>query len=494
MDRTALAAALRRLLSPGQVIDDPTELASYAHDASFAAQLAPHPPDVVVLPANAAEVARVVAFAAEHGIPVTPRGAATGQTGGAVPTHGGIVVALNHLNRVLELDPANLQVLVEPGVIHADLNAYLKPYGLLFPPDPGSSRMCTVGGMAANNAHGMRAMKYGSTAQWVLGLEVVLPDGRIITTGSVGSRALQSSAGYDLTRLFVGSEGTLGIITQLRLKLLPIPPARALVLALFDTLEQAGEAVRATFAAGILPAAIEILDRGAIRAVNLYRPALQLAEVEALLLFEVDGNPPGVRYDAERIEAAIRPLARHVEWAADPTRINALWEARSVVGAAASMVRPAAVRAYTGEDICVPLARVPEALRAIAALAARYEIPTVTYGHIGGGGIHAGLLIEPANPAEIARVQALADEIHRLALRLGGTTTGEHGVGLVRAPYMPAEHGPALETMWTIKRALDPRGIMNPGKLFPPEWYAGAGPAPAGASCAATVDRLAARS
>lgn len=478
MDRAALAAALRALLSPAQVIDHPAELRAFAHDASFFAQVCPqYVPDAVVMPNNAEEVARVVRFAVEHRIPLTPRGTATGQTGGAVPICGGIVVTLHHLRRVLELDAPNLQVVVEPGIVHADLNAYLKPHGLVFPPDPGSSRMCSVGGMAANNAHGMRAMKYGGTGHWVLGLEVVLPTGEIITTGSVGSRSLQSSAGYELTKLFVGAEGTLGIITQLRLKLLPIPPARALVLALFDQLERAGEAVNATFAAGILPAAIEILDRGAIQAVNLYRPALKLPPAEALLLFEVDGNPPGVRYDAERITTAIAGLATHAEWADDPARIAALWEARSVVGAAASMVRPGAVRAYCGEDICVPLAQVPAALRGIARLSEQYGIPAVTYGHIGGGGLHAGLLIEPANPEEIARVQAMADAIHQLALDLGGTVTGEHGVGVVRAAYMPREHGAALATMWAIKRALDPHGIMNPGKLFPAEWYAGtAGP------------------
>lgn len=472
MDRAALAAALRALLSPAQVIDHPAELRAYAHDASFFAQITPeHVPDVVVAPNDAQEVARVVRFAVERRIPVTPRGTATGQTGGAVPTRGGIVVTLNHLRQVLELDAANLQVLVEPGVVHADLNAFLQPHGLIFPPDPGSSRMCSVGGMAANNAHGMRAMKYGGTGHWVLGLEVVLPTGEIITTGSLGSRSLQSSAGYELTKLLVGAEGTLGIFTRLRLKLMPLPPARALVLALFDELERAGEAVNATFAAGILPSAIEILDRGAIQAVNLYRPALKLTEAEALLLFEVDGSPPGVVYDAERITAALQGLATHAEWADDPARVNALWEARSVVGAAASMVRPNAVRAYCGEDICVPLARVPDALRGITRISRQFDIPAVTYGHIGGGGIHAGLLIEPANPAEMARVQAMADAIHHLALDLGGTVTGEHGVGVVRAPYMEREHGAALGTMWAIKQALDPHGIMNPGKIFPASWY-----------------------
>ena len=271
---------------------------------------------------------------------MTPRGAATGQAAGAVALGGGIVLAMNAMNRVLEIDVANMQAFCEPGVVHAQLNAALAPHGLLFPPDPGSSRMATVGGMASTNAHGMRAVKYGPTSAWVLGLEVVLPDGQVIETGSVGSRAKQSSAGLELTKLIVGAEGTLGVVTRLRLKLMAIPPARAIVLGLFDALEQAGQAVQAVFGAGVSPSAIEILDERCIQAINLYRPAMDLPRVEALILFEVDGNPPGVRWDAERICEVIGPFAQRTEWSDEPGRINALWEARSVVGAAVGTLRP----------------------------------------------------------------------------------------------------------------------------------------------------------
>ena len=463
----ALAADLRALLSHSQVVDTPAALRTFAYDASFLTQLSPHAPDVAVIAGSTEDVCAVMRYAHDRGIPVTPRGAATGQAAGAAALLGGITLSLNGMNRVLEIDVPNMQVFCEPGVVHAQLNERLAPYRLIFPPDPGSSRMATVGGMASTNAHGMRAVKYGPTSAWVLGLTVVLPDGQLVETGSVGSRAKQSSAGLELTKLFVGAEGTLGVITGLRLKLMPIPPARAIVLGLFDVLENAGRSVQEVFGAGISPSAIEILDQRCIRAVNLFRPGMDLPEVEAMLLFEVDGNVPGVRHDAEQIVELLRPLARDVAWSDEPKRITALWEARSLVGAAVGTLRPGSNRAYCGEDICVPVARIPETLRAIQDISARHRIPIATYGHIGGGGLHPGHLIDGRDPDEIRRVLLVADEIHELALRMGGTTTGEHGVGAARAAYMPREHGPALDVMRRIKHALDPKNVMNPGTIFP---------------------------
>jgi glycolate oxidase len=486
----SIAADLRSILSGSRVLDAPAELRTYAYDASFLTQLAPRSPDAEVIAASTEDVSAVMRYANQHGIPVTPRGAASGQAGGAVALGGGIVLALNAMNKVLEIDVPNMQVFCEPGVVHAQLNTLLAPHGLLFPPDPGSSRMATVGGMASTNAHGMRAVKYGPTSAWVLGLEVVLPDGQVIETGSVGSRAKQSSAGLELTKLIVGAEGTLGVVTRLRLKLMAIPPSRAIVLGLFDELEQAGQAVQAVFAAGVSPSAIEILDERCIQAINLYRPAMQLAQVEALILFEVDGNPPGVRWDAERVCEVIAPFAQKAEWSDEPARINALWEARSLVGAAVGMLRPGSNRAYCGEDICVPVSRIPEALRAIQDISARHRIPIATYGHIGGGGLHPGHLIDGRDPDEIQRVLLVADAIHHLALRMGGTTTGEHGVGAARAPYMAQEHGPALEVMRRLKHALDPNRIMNPGVIFeaPPLPFELPLTGPIGEPAEATID------
>ncbi len=464
---TALVADLRARVQDGQVLAAAAELRTYAYDASFLTQLSPHAPDAVVIAKSTRDVATVMEYASSRGVPVTPRGAASGQAAGAAALGGGIVLALNAMNRVLEIDIPNMQAICEPGVVHAQLNERLAPHRLVFPPDPGSSKMATVGGMASTNAHGMRAVKYGPTSAWVLGLEVVLPTGEVIETGSVGSRAKQTSAGLELTKLFVGAEGVLGVVTRLRLKLMPIPPTRAIVLGLFDALENAGRAVQTVFQEGISPSAMEILDQRSIQAVNLYRPGMGLPEVEAMLLFEVDGNPEGTRWDAEKIVEVIRPLTRTAEWSAEPKRIASLWEARSLVGAAVGTLRPGSNRAYCGEDICVPVSRIPETLQEIQAISARHAIPIATYGHIGGGGLHPGILIDGRNQDEILRALRVADEIHRLALRMGGTVTGEHGVGAVRAPYMEQEHGPALDVMRRLKQALDPRGIMNPGVIFP---------------------------
>jgi glycolate oxidase len=485
-----LAAELRSLLHDSRVLDAPAELRSYAYDASFLTQLAPRPPDTVVIAGSTDDVSRLMGYATKHRVPVTPRGAASGQAAGAVALSGGVVLALNALNNIHEIDAPNMQAFCEPGVVHAMLNDALAPHRLLFPPDPGSSKMATVGGMASTNAHGMRAVKYGPTSAWVLGLQVVLPDGEIIETGSVNSRAKQSSAGLELTKMIVGAEGTLGVITRLRLKLMAIPPARAIVLGVFDVLEQAGEAVHAVFQSGVNPSAIEILDERCIQAINLYRPAMHLPQVEALILFEVDGNAPGVRWDAERVVEVISPLALRAEWSDEPKRIAALWEARSLVGAAVGTLRPGSNRAYCGEDLCVPVARIPETLRAIQDISARHRIPIATYGHIGGGGLHPGHLIDGRDPDEVRRVLLVADEIHQLALRMGGTTTGEHGVGAARAPYMQREHGPALGVMRRIKDALDPYGIMNPGVIFeaPPLPFELSLAAPVGEPATATID------
>ncbi len=429
----------------------------------------PRLPEVVVQARNVHDVSATLAFAYEQRVPVTPRGAATGQAGGALPARGGIVLDMSGMNRVVELDARNLQVFVQPGIVHADLNAYLARFGLIFPPDPGSSRMCTVGGMVSNNSRGMRGVKYGPTGDYVLGLEVVLPNGTVITTGSQNSRALQSSSGFELTRLFVGSEGMLGVITEMRLRVIPKPRCRAMVMAEYGTLEAAGESVVAVLGAGILPSAIEILDSSAITAVNIYRPALMLPDAEAILLYEVDGNALSVTEDARRIAEVVTPLADRVEWSDEPKRVAALWEARSVVGAASGQIKPGCARVYAGEDICVPLARVPETLRAIQDTARRYDLTVVTYGHIASGNLHPAPVINVADTDAVGRVRRFADAIHRLARQMGGTVTGEHGVGLTRIAYMREEHGAALDVMWQIKRTLDPFNIMNPGKMFPPE-------------------------
>lgn len=465
----AALAELRAIFGEERMLTAEWDLLSYSYDASFSSALQPGVPDVVVQPESTEEVAAAVRVAAKYAMPIVPRAGASAMTGGSVPRAGGITLDLRRMNRILDIDLDNLQVLCEPGIIHATLNDRLAPHGFSFPVDPGSTKMATIGGMVSNNSCGMRAVRYGSTYHYVLGLEVVMPSGEVIWTGSPNSKALQSASGMNLTGIFVGAEGTLGVITKLRLKILPKAPARGVVSALFDRLEDTGEATRLIFRGGIIPSALELLDRAAIRAVNMYKPGLNLPEVEAMLLVEVEGQPAGVAEAAQTVASLLEGISRDVKWSDQPSEVAALWQARSVLGAASALIKPHATRVATGEDIAVPISRMPETLGRIAEIARRHEVACTTYGHIGSGNVHSAFVIDPRDPLEVERVLAASDEIHALALEMGGTVTGEHGVGFVRSAYMAAEHGPALEVMRAIKRALDPQGIMNPGKLLPRE-------------------------
>lgn len=473
MNRHRLASELKRIFPPERLLTGDLERRMYSYDSSFLARFRNYTPDAVVLPRSTEEVAATVKLAARHGIPVIPRGAGSGETCGCLAVRGGIVVDLSSWDAIEEVDVANMQVFVRPGVVHYRLNEYLAGYGLFFPPDPGSTRMCTIGGMVANNSSGLRAVKYGTTEQYVLGLEVVLPDGQVITTGGVNCKALKNVSGLNLSKLFVGSEGILGIITRIRLRVWPRPKARGIAMAVFADLEEAPAAVLDVYRSGILPSGIEILDSSAIRAINMYNPEINLPDAEAILLFEVDGNPAGVEWEGQKIVEVVGKRAISVEWATNPGRMAELWRGRSVVAVAAARLRPDGSRIFAGEDISVPLNKVTEALRRIKELGRQYGVAVVNYGHIGDGNIHTAPVINLENPDEVERANKLADAIHRLAIELGGSTTGEHGVGAVRNQYALDEHGAAVNTMRLIKKALDPANIMNPGKLLPPEGGAG---------------------
>ncbi len=468
MVRNKLAAGLKKIYPAGRILTGTLEKKMYSYDSSFYARFRDFIPDAVVLPRSTAEVSATMKLASEHGIPVVPRGAGSGETCGCLAVRGGIVLDFSSWDDVEEVDPENMQVFARPGVVHYQLNEHLADFGLFFPPDPGSTRMCTIGGMVANNSSGLRAVKYGTTEQYVLGLEVVLPDGRIIETGGVNCRALKNVSGLNLTKLFVGSEGILGVITMVRLRVWPRPKARGLAMAVFTDLEAAPAAVLDVYQSGILPSGIEILDSSAIHAVNLYNPAINLPEAEAILIFEVDGNPAGVTWEGEKIVEITKKRASRVEWSTEPGRMAELWRGRSVVAVAAARLRPDGSRIFAGEDISVPLSKVTEALRRIKELGRQHEITVVNYGHIGDGNIHTAPVINLDNPEEVARANALVDAIHRLAIELGGSTTGEHGVGAVRNQYAADEHGRAADIMKQIKETLDPENIMNPGKLLPP--------------------------
>jgi glycolate oxidase len=466
-DSSALVERLASVVPSDRIVSDGAGLFPYAFDASFWSLRHQRVPDVVVIPRSTEEVQAIVRVANETATPLVARGAGTGQTAGAVAVRGGIVMAFPHMREILSIDRQDLQCLVQPGVVHVDLQSALRPRQLFFPPDPGSGRACTLGGMAANNASGPHAVKYGVMSTYVLGLEVVLADATCITTGGERSRVLKSSSGIDVTKLFVGSEGTLGIITKLRLRVQPLPPARAVVLAAFAQLEDVVRCLDDLFGAGILPATAELLDRSALDAIRLYRPELGIPDGEAILLLEVDGLPEGVKEQSEAVASLAKRRATATQLASDEAHIQRLWQARASLGGAVALIHPDKRRIFAGEDLCVPLSGVPQTIRRARELAREAEIPVLFYGHVGDGNVHSAILIDPSNEDEVRRADRLAHRLHELALELGGSTTGEHGTGMVRAPYMRAEHGASLDTMLAVKRALDPKGILNPGKIFP---------------------------
>ena len=398
----------------------------------------------------------------ERDVPVVARGAGSGLAGGASPVLGGVVLDMSGMNRILEMDLENLQVIVEPGVVAEKLNRALEPHGFFFPPDPGSSAFCTIGGMISYNSSGMRSVKYGTTRSYVLDLEVVLADGRVIHTGS---RNLKSAAGYDLTRLFVGAEGTLGIITRAGLKVAPLPKERRLVFASFESAEAAGQAVIAVFSQGITPSACEILDRTTLKVLKLVDPALVLPDDGDVILFEVDGSGDSTAEAAAQIEEVCRPMAITIRQASG-REIKPIWAARRLVGAAISRLDPKKTRIYMGEDVGVPIKQIPALIKRVQQITASVGIPAMKYGHIGDGNLHVALFIDVNDPDQWDRLRTAADRIHRAALSLGGTVSSEHGIGLARAEYMAEQVGEeTMNVMWAVKKALDPRGILNPGKI-----------------------------
>ena len=466
--RNAIAERLRAVLPGDRVIDDPATLEPYAYDASFWSLRMQRRPDVVVVPETTADVVAIMRIADETGTPIVPRGAGTGQTGGAVPARGGIVVSFAKMRRIIEIDRPNLQAVVEPGLVFADFQLALAERGLFFPPDPGSGRSCTLGGMVANNASGPHAVRWGTTSAYVLGAEVVLADGSVIVTGGEHSKALKSSSGIDLTKLFVGSEGTLGILTRLRLRVQPRPAARAVCLAAYASVDDTVLSLDDLFAAGILPSTAELLDRSAVEAIQRYRPQLGLPDGEAVLFIEVDGPPDYVASAVRYVDGIVRKRATVTRFAETESEVQQLWAARSGMAAASALAHPDKHRIFAGEDLAVPLSEIPRTIRTAREIAAELKIAVLFYGHFGDGNVHTAILIDPADPDEVTRADELADRLHKLAVAVGGTVTGEHGTGAVRQQYMRLEHGAALDVMQRVKDALDPKGILNPGKIYGP--------------------------
>ncbi len=456
---TPLIQALRGALPQQRVHDTPEDLAVFGYDGTWAL----HRPDAVVSPVTAEEVAAVIKVAREMGVPVVPRGGGTGLAGGSVPVEGGVVVNTTMMNRILELDGPNMVAVVQPGIVNAQLQAEVEKIGLFYPPDPQSLRQCTIGGNVATTAGGPRCLKYGTTKDYVLGLQVVLADGRTIRTGG---KMIKVQTGYNLTQLFVGSEGTLGIITEATLRLIPKPRYKGTVMVIFNRLDDAAETVNRILLAGILPLALEMMDNACIRSVEAYKPFGLPLNAETILLIDQDGNDSRVlQEDLTEIARLSREGgASEVRQAATPAEGEELWQARRAVSPALARLRPNKL----GEDISVPRAQIPAMVSKVREIAERHRLLIPLFGHIGDGNLHPNILCDLRDPEEMQRVQAAARDIFEAAVALGGTLSGEHGIGTLKREFLSQSlDATQIEIMGRIKWALDPENRLNPGKVFP---------------------------
>ncbi len=423
-----------------------------------------HPADVVVFPETASEVARIVCLANTERIPIVSRGGGVGYAGGAIPITGGIVVAMRRMNRILEIDPVDLVAVVEPGVITGDLHAAVESKGLFYPPDPASLSRSTLGGNVAHNAGGPRAFKYGVTRQFLLGLDVVLPTGDLISTGG---RVVKNAVGYDLTDLMCGSEGTLGIITRIIFRLLPRPGAARTLMALFASVRDCAESANRLVERGIIPSKLEFVDRASVRALRGYirdeeiQTRVDLPDgVSALLLVEVDGDVRSLESNLRRVREVLEPDATGV---IESDIGDELWELRRHLSPAVARIRPDKVN----EDVVVPRRRVPDYLDAMERLEAECRLPIVCFGHVGDGNIHVNLMLDSSDPDQLERSEVAKSRVFELAVEMGGTISGEHGVGIMKSQFIGLALSPAaVAAMKAVKQALDPNGIMNPGKIF----------------------------
>ena len=449
----ALFAALRALLGE-RLSTSAAVCAQHGKDESYHP---PHPPDAVAFAQSTEEVAAIVRLCAEYRTPVIPFGTGTSLEGHVAALAGGVCIDLSQMNRILAVNAEDLDATVEAGVTRKQLNEHLRDTGLFFPIDPGAD--ASLGGMAATRASGTNAVRYGTMRENVLSLTVVLADGRVIRTAR---RARKSAAGYDLTRLFVGSEGTLGVITEVTVRLYGIPEAISAAVCAFPTIENAVDTVILTIQSGVPVARIELLDEAQMAAINKYSKLDH--KVAPTLFFEFHGSPAGVAEQAEAVEAIAGELGgTDFRWAVTPEERSKLWQARHDAYYAALSMRPGAKGWAT--DVCVPISRLAECIRETKRDLAQSPVPSALVGHVGDGNFHLVFLIDPNRPEEIAEASRLNDRMVARALAMEGTCTGEHGVGYGKMGYLCAEHGEAVSVMRAVKRALDPANIFNPGKI-----------------------------
>jgi len=455
---TGIKDKLIEIVGPESFTDALIDIISYSSDASDHT----HRPEAAVWPVTTEQVTRILGLANERHFSVIPRGAGTGLAGGAVPCKegNGIVMDLARMNRIIHINITDRQAILQPGVIYAQLEKELAREGYFFPPDPASASACTIGGNVATNAGGIRGAKYGTTRDYVLGLEVVLPTGRVMRTGS---HCIKSSSGLDITRLFVGSEGVLGVITEIALKISPRPLAFRTAIAYFTSLKIAGEAVADIMGSGIIPSVMEIMDSNTLKLLS-ENNLLDLPQARACLLVETDGYTDAeADYQMQKAtevftncKAVRQQVTNSIEESAE------LWRIRKSISSLAASIRPNNV----SEDITVPISQVPIMLEALAKIISEEGFPFVIFGHAGDGNLHPKVMYDKNVPDQARRLEKVVEKIFKLTCEKGGTLTGEHGIGLAKAPYMGLEHDPeAMNFMKGIKRMLDPNNILNPGKM-----------------------------
>jgi len=454
--RTRRLIELQKLLPAGELRFEPEVLREHSGDKWFAS----HMPDAVALPRRAESVARILRFANSHSIPVTARGSGVGYVGGCVPVRGGIALSLARMNRIQEIHTGDFVAVAQPGVILQTLQRAVEKKGLYYPPDPASRADCSVGGTIATNAGGPRCLKYGVTRDYVLGLQVALADGTLV---ALGGRTHKNKSGFDLCRLFVGSEGLLGVVTEAVLKLIPLPRHRALLVAGFDSMRGAARAMRAIFAAGFLPCALEVADQFTLEAARRRTGSRRLDGLRAIIMVELDGQPLSVRGETRALERLLRAQRPRMLQRADGSEnCERLWQLRREFSY--SLRDTGLIK--LNEDIVVPRGRLEELFAFTARLQKKSAMPIACFGHAGDGNIHVNVMYDDKWPRAASRSRAVLDELFAQVVAWKGVITGEHGVGLAKMPWWPLAAPPALRALHQkVKNALDPKGILNPGKF-----------------------------
>ncbi len=453
----SILTCLRKIVGKENITDQKEELLCYSYDATGNSFL----PDAVVFPESEIEISEILRVASRENFIVVPRGAGSGMTGGAVPVQGGIVMVTSRMNRIIEIDEDNFFVKVQPGVIVSDIHKSVEAKGLFYPPDPASSSVCTIGGNIGECAGGPRAVKYGVTRDYVLGLRAVLPSGEVIQTGVTTAKGV---AGYDLTRLIVGSEGTLAVVSEITLKLIPKPETIKTLAVFFDSTQKAAETVSAIMREAVVPRCVEYLDEACLQLVKDYLSFDLPEDIKALLIIELDGNDSIVQKDAQNInDLCVNNNAVKVMLAQNETEAQTLWDARKALSPVLYKIATNKIN----EDIVVPIDKIPDIVLVTQNIQKTYGLKVVSFGHAGDGNIHCNIMYNKMDDNESEKAKKAVDDLFSATLSLGGTITGEHGVGITKMKYLPKEIGKTeIEIMKGIKQVFDPQNILNPGKIF----------------------------